>query len=159
MAAPQPARAAAGAAAARAAARQVVDAHRDAAPPEALYGIAELCAEFGVTARAVRFYEDKGLLSPRRVNGTRIYTQRDRARLLLILRAKAIGSKLSEIKQYLDLYGAHGEGRTRQLRFTLERTDATIRKLEEKRAHIDATLAELRIINESVRQQLEGRQD
>jgi hypothetical protein len=61
------------------------------------------------------------------------------------------------VKQYLDLYGTHGEGRTRQLRFTLERTDEAIRKLEEKRAHIDATLAELRIINESVRQQLAGR--
>jgi DNA-binding transcriptional MerR regulator len=144
------------AAQARSAAREVVDSHRDA-PPGDLYGIADLCTEFGVTARAVRFYEDKGLLSPRRINGARIYTQRDRVRLGLILRAKSIGSSLSEIKQYLDLYGTHGEGRTRQLRFTLERTDAAIGKLEEKRAHIDATLAELRIINESVRQQLAGR--
>lgn len=142
----------------RAAAREAVASHREN-EPEALFGIAELCAEFDVTARAVRFYEDKGLLAPRRINGTRVYTQRDRVRLRLILRAKAIGSKLSEIKQYLDLYGAHGEGRTRQLRFTLERTDAAIRELEAKRAHIEATLAELRVINESVRQQLEGRED
>lgn len=142
----------------RAAAREAVASHRDN-EPEALFGIADLCTEFSVTARAVRFYEDKGLLAPRRVNGTRVYTQRDRVRLGLILRAKAIGSKLSEIKQYLDLYGAHGEGRTRQLRFTLERTDAAIRDLEAKRAHIDATLAELRVINESVRRQLEGRPD
>ena len=149
---------AARAAAARAAARDVVDSHREQAP-EVLYGIADLCAEFGVTARAVRFYEDKGLLTPRRINGTRIYTQRDRVRLTLILRAKAIGSKLAEIKQYLDLYGTHGEGRTRQLRFTLERTDAAIRKLEEKRAHIETTLAELRIINEGVRRQLDGRSE
>ncbi len=139
----------------RAAAREAVASHRDN-EPEALFGIAELCTEFSVTARAVRFYEDKGLLAPRRINGTRVYTQRDRVRLRLILRAKAIGSKLSEIKQYLDLYGAHGEGRSRQLRFTLERTDAAIRELEAKRAHIDATLAELRVINESVRQQLES---
>jgi DNA-binding transcriptional MerR regulator len=140
----------------RSAAREVVDSHRDA-PHGDLYGIADLCKEFGVTARAVRFYEDKGLLSPRRINGARIYTQRDRVRLGLILRAKSIGSSLAEVKQYLDLYGTHGEGRTRQLRFTLERTDEAIRKLEEKRAHIDATLAELRIINESVRQQLAAR--
>jgi DNA-binding transcriptional MerR regulator len=139
----------------RAAAREAVASHRDN-EPEALFGIAELCTEFSVTARAVRFYEDKGLLAPRRINGTRVYTQRDRVRLRLILRAKAIGSKLSEIKQYLDLYGAHGEGRSRQLRFTLERTDAAIRELEAKRAHIDATLAELRVINQSVRQQLES---
>lgn len=158
MAAHPPVRLVSPRAASRAVAREAVASHRDS-EPEALFGIAELCTEFGVTARAVRFYEDKGLLAPRRVNGTRVYTQRDRVRLRLILRAKAIGSKLSEIKQYLDLYGAHGEGRTRQLRFTLERTDAAIRELEAKRAHIDATLAELRVINESVRQQLESRQD
>ncbi|MDN3921208.1 MerR family transcriptional regulator [Roseateles violae] len=124
------------------------------APLEGLFGITELCAEFGISPRAIRFYEDKELLQPRRVNGARVYTQRDRARLQIILRAKAIGSTLAEIKHYLDLYGAHGEGRTRQLQWTLERTDAAIAELELKRAHIDATLAELRLVNESVRQQL-----
>jgi DNA-binding transcriptional MerR regulator len=107
-----------------------------------------------LTPRAIRFYEDKGLLTPRRVNGARVYTQRDRARLKLILRAKAIGSSLDEIKQYLDLYGNHGEGRSKQLQYTLERTDAAIAELEQKRAHIEATLAELRVINDTVRRQL-----
>ncbi len=139
-----------------AAARAVLDTSAGASG-EPLFGIAELCATFGISARTMRFYEDKGLLQPRRVNGARVYTQRDRVRLRLILRAKAIGSTLAEIKQYLDLYGAHGEGRTQQLQFTLERTSAAIAELEQKRSHIDATLAELRLINENVRRQLQAR--
>ncbi|MDC8785415.1 MerR family transcriptional regulator [Roseateles koreensis] len=126
------------------------------APSEALFGITELCRDFDLSPRAIRFYEDKGLLMPRRVNGTRVYTQRDRVRLTLILRAKRLGSSLAEIKQFLDLYGDHGEGRAKQLQFLLDRTSNEIAVLEEKRAHIDVTLAELRIINASVRQQLAG---
>ncbi|MBI3157484.1 MAG: MerR family DNA-binding transcriptional regulator [Burkholderiales bacterium] len=134
-------------------ARDAVAAHRDEAGGE-LFGIAELCVEFGISARAIRFYEDKGLLAPRRVGGTRVYTRRDRARLALILRSKAIGASLAEIKRFLDLYGTHGEGRVQQLRYVLRRTDEAIAELEQKRAHIDATLAELRVINEAVRGQL-----
>ena len=137
-------------------ARAFVASHRDEGSAE-LFGIAELCREFGVTLRALRFYEDKGLLAPRRVNGTRVYTRRDRARLALILRSKAIGATLDEIRHYLDLYGHQGEGRVQQMKFVLERTDAAIRELELKRAHIDASLAELRVINAEVRQQLERR--
>jgi hypothetical protein len=80
------------------------------APQERLWGITELCAEFALSPRAIRFYEDKGLLAPRRINGARVYGQRERARLKIIQRAKAIGSSLDEIKHFLDLYGAHGEG-------------------------------------------------
>jgi DNA-binding transcriptional MerR regulator len=123
-----------------------------------LFGIADLCQEFGISPRAVRFYEDKGLLSPRRVNGARIYTRRDRARLLLILRGKAIGSSLAEIKHYLELYGQHGEGRAQQLKYAMERTGEAIRELEDRRANIDVILAELRVINASVQRQLEQRQ-
>ena len=139
-----------------ASAQEVVDAHRDADTGE-LFGITELCREFGISARAIRFYEDKGLLAPRRVNGTRVYTRRDRARLSLILRAKQIGSSLAEIKHYLDLYGAHGEGRAVQMRYVLDRTSKLIAELEQKRSHIDASLAELRIINTSVRRALENK--
>ena len=135
-----------------ASAQAVVDSHRDQDTDE-LFGIAELCREFGITLRTIRFYEDKGLLAPRRVGGTRVYTRRDRARLALILRSKAIGAPLSEIKHYLDLYGAHGEGRAKQMKFVLERTDQAIAELETKRAHIEATLAELRVINAEVRRQ------
>lgn len=133
-----------------------VAAHRDDETGE-LFGITELCREFGISLRAIRFYEDKGLLKPRRINGTRVYTRRDRARLTLILRAKAIGSSLSEIKHYLDLYGSHGEGRVQQMRYVLNRTDEAIAELEQKRAHIDATLAELKVINDAVRQGLADR--
>jgi DNA-binding transcriptional MerR regulator len=134
-------------------AQAFVDAHRDEATTE-LFGITELCREFGITLRALRFYEDKGLLSPRRINGARVYTRRDRARLSLILRAKAIGSPLSEIKRYLDLYGDQGEGRAQQLSYVIARTDQEIVELEKKRAHIDATLAELRVINATCRKNL-----
>ena len=141
---------------ARSDAQAFVDSHRDEADTE-LFGITELCAEFGVTLRALRFYEDKGLLSPRRVGGARVYTRRDRARLTLVLRAKAIGSPLSEIKRYLDLYGDHGEGRDQQLAYVIARTDTAIEELAQKRAQIDETLAELRVINASCRQQVELR--
>ena len=137
-------------------AQAFVDSHRDVDTAE-LFGITELCREFGITLRALRFYEDKGLLAPRRINGARVYTRRDRARLALILRAKAIGSPLSEIKRYLDLYGDQGEGRDQQLHYVIERTDTEIADLERKRAQIDQTLAELRVINASCRANLQAR--
>ena len=137
-------------------AQAFVDSHCDEGIAE-LFGITELCQEFGITLRALRFYEDKGLLAPRRINGARVYTRRDRARLALILRAKAIGSPLSEIKRYLDLYGDHGEGRGQQLSYVIERTDAAIQELEQKRTQIDETLAELRLINTTCRKHLEVR--
>jgi DNA-binding transcriptional MerR regulator len=137
-------------------AQEVVASHRDEDTGQ-LFGITELCREFGISLRTIRFYEDKGLLKPRRVNGTRVYTRRDRARLALILRSKAIGAPLSEIKHYLDLYGTHGEGRAQQLKYVVERTDQAIGELEQKRAHIEASLAELRVINTTARKQLESR--
>lgn len=149
---PAPAAPRRGAAQAARDAQAFVDSHRSEGGAE-LYGIADLCREFGVTLRALRFYEDKGLLAPRRVNGARVYTRSDRARLTLILRAKAIGSPLAEIKHYLDLYGSHGEGRAKQLDYVIARTDTAIAELEARRARIDETLAELRLINASCRRQ------
>lgn len=150
----RPAKAAASAAAPSA--QEVVASHRQDDTGE-LFGITQLCQEFEISPRALRFYEDKDLLMPRRVNGARVYTRRDRARLALILRSKAIGASLAEIKHYLDLYGTHGEGRAQQLRFVAERTGDAIADLERKRAHIDATLAELRLINATVRKALGAR--
>jgi len=138
---------------ASAATREAVDAHRDDGGAE-LFGITELCQQFGITLRTIRFYEDKGLLAPRRVNGARVYTRRDRARLALILRSKAIGARLDEIKHFLALYGTHGEGRVQQMRYVVQRTDEAIAELETKRAHIEATLSELRLINQRVREAL-----
>ncbi len=137
-------------------AREAVDAHRGGDGDE-LFGITELCREFGITLRTIRFYEDKGLLAPRRVNGARVYTRRDRARLALIVRSKAIGASLADIKHYLDLYGAHGEGRSQQLRYVLDKTDAAIATLTQRKTDIDATLAELQLINREVRLQLPRR--
>lgn len=143
--------------AAAADAQAVVDSHRDAGTTE-LFGITELCKEFGITLRALRFYEDKGLLAPMRINGARVYNRRDRARLALILRAKAIGSSLAEIKHYLDLYGAHGEGREQQLSYVIARTDAALADLEQRRAQLDQMISELRVINATSRRNLAARQ-
>lgn len=114
---------------------------------ERLYGIAELANEFGITARAIRFYEAKGLLAPPRVNGGRVYTRRERARLKLLLRAKSIGFSLAEIEQFLNLYGDRGEGRPQQVAFVADRTSALIKELEQKQADVAATLQELKEIN------------
>lgn len=141
-------------AAANAAARLVVADHYSDDKTSELFGVTELCKAFDVTPRTLRFYEDKGLLGPRRINGTRVYSRRDRARLALILRAKLLGSSLAEIKQFLDMYGNKGEGQEQQVRYLLQRTDAAIAELERKRAHIESSLAELRIINTQVREHL-----
>jgi len=140
----------------RQSAQEVLASHRADDSAE-LFGIAELCGTFGITPRTLRFYETKGLLQPRRVNGARVYTRRDRARLALILRSKAIGASLDDIKHYLDLYGPQGEGRVQQMRWALERTGAAIAALEAKRSDIDASLAELRLIDASVRRALESK--
>ena len=114
---------------------------------ERLYGISELASELGITARAIRFYEAKGLLTPPRANGGRVYTRRERARLKLILRAKSIGFSLAEVKQFLDLYGDRGEGRPQQVVFVAERSNALIKELEQKQADVAATLEELKDIH------------
>jgi DNA-binding transcriptional MerR regulator len=131
-------------------AQHFINSHRGGEAEE-LTGIAEIAAEFGISTRTIRFYESKGLLSPRRINNARVLNRRDRARLVLILRAKSIGSSLDEIKQYLDLYGTHGEGRPAQLKFVIDRTEVAIAQLESRRAQIETTLAELRVINRTSR--------
>jgi DNA-binding transcriptional MerR regulator len=124
---------------------------------DAIMGIAEVCERYGVSPRALRFYETKGLLAPRRINGTRVYSHIDRARLTRILRAKSLGTSLSEIKHYLDMYGQKGEGRIQQLTYVIEKTDEAIKELEAKRAQIDTSLAELRLINQRSRATLEAK--
>lgn len=78
--------------------------NRIEAGKEELYAIAGLAKEFGISTRTIRFYEAKGLLSPRRVGGTRVFNRRDRARLILILRGKRLGFSLKDIHEYLSLY-------------------------------------------------------
>lgn len=133
-----------------------LDAHRSETDGE-VYGITDLVNELGVTARAIRLYEEKGLLSPRRIGTARIFSRRDRARLVLILRAKALGTSLEDIQHYLDLYGQHGEGRKQQLEYVVKRSADAIAELEEKRSQLDKTLAELQLIHSTCQQQLAER--
>ena len=135
---------------------EFLSAHRDETSG-AVYSIGDLAREFDVTARALRLYEEKGLLTPRRLNGVRIYSRRDRARLTLILRAKSLGSSLDDIKAYLDLYGQNGEGRKRQLEFVVEKTQNAMRELEAKKLELERTLHELRLIHEGASKQLRER--
>ncbi|MCR9136521.1 MAG: MerR family DNA-binding transcriptional regulator [Alphaproteobacteria bacterium] len=122
-----------------------------------LYGIADLANEFGISTRTIRFYENKDLIHPARVNGSRVYTRRDRGRLALILRAKALGSTLAQIRHFLDLYGEHGEGHSRQLQYVIEETSKAIVGLEKKQVLISDTLAELQAIRQACRDRLNER--
>lgn len=106
------------------------------------FSISDLCAEFEVTPRALRFYEDEGLIAPERRGTVRIYSHRDRARLAWILRGKRVGFSLAEIKEMIDLYDI-GDGRRVQRQVTLERCRDRIRLLEDQKRDIDAHIAEL----------------
>jgi DNA-binding transcriptional MerR regulator len=106
------------------------------------YSIGEMCEAFGVTARALRFYEDENLIAPDRRGTTRLYTDRDRARLAWILRGKRVGFSLTDIKELLDLYDV-GDNRRTQILTTIERCREQIGKLEQQRVDIDATIHEL----------------
>ncbi len=106
------------------------------------YTITDLSNEFDVTARALRFYEDEGLIAPSRRGIARIYSKRDRARLAWILRAKRVGFSLSDIREMIDLYDV-GDGRKTQREVTIEMCHTRIDFLKRQRADIDSSIDEL----------------
>ena len=106
------------------------------------WSITDLAEEFGVTLRTIRFYEDRGLISPERRGTTRVFHARDRVRLALILRGKRLGFSLGEIATIVDMYDAE-PGEAGQLRYLLEQIDVRRTELEQRRKDIDETLAEL----------------
>lgn len=105
--------------------------------------IRQMSEAFDVTARTLRFYESKGLLSPRRMGQRRLYGRRDRARLKLILRGKRFGFSLDEIRHLLDLYD-RGDGQEAQFRQTYEVAQQRLADMERQRAELDEAIAELR---------------
>ncbi len=122
------------------------------------YTIAELAREFDITARAIRFYEDQGLLSPTRegVGGrNRVYTPRDRTRLKLTLRGKRLGLTLSEIKSIVDMYESPKDTAAQIDRFLAVLAQQRV-TLEQQRADIDMALEEINAHEDECRRLLDG---
>ena len=107
------------------------------------YTISELAREFGITPRALRFYEDKDMLHPARDGMTRVYSHRDRARVTIIVRMKRLGLPLADIREILDLYGL-GDNQRAQKRKTLEKFRKQVQEFEDQREDIEGALVELR---------------
>ncbi|WP_445679827.1 MerR family transcriptional regulator [Radicibacter daui] len=120
---------------------------------EQSFTISQLSAEFGLTPRTIRFYEDQGLISPTRAGQNRIYSRRDRARLVLICRGKRLGFSIAEIKEFIELYDP-ASGQIEQMRFMLRvarnRREALVKQLED----VKLTLAELEGMENAVIDQL-----
>jgi len=110
--------------------------------PARTYTIRQLCLEFKCTPRALRFYEDKGLLNPARDGMNRVYSYKDRGRLVLILRGKRVGLSLNEIGEILDLYEADDSG-AQQAATSLKKFQARIVALEQQKKDIDEAIAQL----------------
>ncbi|WP_336055753.1 MerR family transcriptional regulator [Nitratireductor sp. CH_MIT9313-5] len=120
---------------------------------ETYYRIGELSREFNVTLRALRFYEDKGLLQPKRRGTMRLYSSRDRARLKLILLGRKIGFPLRDIKQILDLYDPKGTN-VQQLRMVLKKSERQMDRLEKQYIEIEEAVVELTNLISDIRDRL-----
>ncbi len=122
-----------------------------------LAGIQHVAEELGVTMRTLRFYEDKGLIEPRRVGTMRVYTRREVARLQLILRGKRLGFSLKEIKEFLDLYDADPQ-HVEQMRLLAARASQRAADLIQQRSAIEQTIAELHQIEREALERIEAAQ-
>ena len=122
---------------------------------ERTFTISELADTFQVTPRTIRFYEDQGLLSPRRDGLNRVYSHRDRARLTLICRGKRLGFSLAEIKDFLDLYDVD-DRQIEQMRFALAHGRERIASLEVQLVDVQQTLSELRALESQIVEHLKA---
>ncbi len=122
------------------------------------WSISDLAQEFALTTRAIRFYEDEGLLSPRRKGTTRIYGERERTRIKLILRGKRLGLSLSEIGELFDLYEATRSERPQLAKFLQMLSDRRA-MLAQQREDIDAVLAEIGSLERECRRRLKRGED
>ena len=120
------------------------------------YSISELAREFGVTPRAIRFYEDKGLVSPSRLGQVRQYSERDRIRLRLICQGKRVGFSLADIKEMLDLYDA-GDNRTTQLTVSIAKFRNRIEELKQQQVEIEVAIDHLTKACQKAESHLAGR--
>jgi len=120
------------------------------------FTIRDLTREFAITARTLRFYEEKGLVCPRREGEARLYSRRDRARLTYVLMGKSVGFSLEEVREMLDLYDLR-DGQQTQLRVALARFEERIERLTRQRADIDRALAELSRAKHAVEAMLAAR--
>ncbi len=110
--------------------------------PAETWTIAQIAAEFDVTHRTLRFYEDQGLISPLRQGTQRLFRPRDRVRVELVLRGKRLGFSLEEIRRIIDMYDVE-PGEVGQLRYLLEQVDRRRLELQQRQRDIEQTLAEL----------------
>ena len=119
--------------------------------------IGDVAKEFGVTLRTLRFYEDKGLIQPRREGNTRLYTHRDVTRLKLIMLGRKVGFSLREVKQIMDMYDPDS-GSVKQLRTLLEKSERQLVRLEKQRSAIEEAIVDLKAAMASWRSTLAARQ-
>jgi DNA-binding transcriptional MerR regulator len=120
--------------------------------------IGEMAKKYDVTLRTLRFYEDKGLLNPKREGATRLYSRRDNARLKLILLGRKVGFSLREVKQMIDLYDPSGTN-TKQLKLALDKSEKQLGRLQKQRQAIDEAIGELTDAMSVVRGMLAERQN
>lgn len=132
------------------------DALRRPGKPDERFTIRQLTREFDITARTLRFYEEKGLISPERDGQDRLYSRRDRARLKYVLMGKSVGFSLEEIRDMLDLYDL-GDGQATQLKVAQEKFHDRIERLKRQRGEIDRVIAELERARATVANMLAAR--